>query len=337
MEFTSEEFDIELSQIHRFENWHFNKEGYKLKKDICEEIISKLESIYVETTKPFINKNEPGKSSYWKSKFAEWRNGANQDNPFYCDLIFRRDQFYSFYNFLHVKLGSQNFPLWFALKLRQFDKGLFEVDRFLEYHLEKEYKNELIKFIDFLNRVIRQHSEDLFSPRLTVTIEEWLNMQDVKSDTKKTEQKTKQRKSPKTIDGNFLSFQLAKSNPVLRKYFDGRTSAWTELKEELVRTRFIDGNNTAQQLKAVFQNINIPKDSRIIWIGSNIELKWFLEYLIKQKGIVEDPKNDIWFIATRCFVKKDRSEYSIEQLSKASGNNLKQQNILYQSLDKCFA
>jgi|SRR5690554_590555 len=331
MKLTTDDYIIELSQIHSFEKEHYNYEEYKLKYRVYDSILNSLEEIYLDLTEPFLVYEEP-ESSYWREKHQQWRNYGSHENPFYNDLIYCNNKFYSFLFPIHVNRSTQDFNLWFALKLRQLNKNLFEVDGFLRYHLIEEFNSDSIDFNDFIRLVVRQYSDDLFSPRLTVTIKEWLNYQDKQTDPKKAMVK----KALKTIDGNFLSFQLAKANPVNKKFLDNRISSWTELKEELVLTLFMHRSSTAKQLKAIFQNTAILKDQRVIWNGANIELKWFLEYLIEQKGVVEDPGKAKWYLATKCFVNKEGNDFTIEQLSKANGKNLKRKNLLIQTLDKFF-
>lgn len=46
--------------------------------------------------------------------------------------------------------------------------------------------------------------------------------------------------------------------------------------------------------------------------------------------------NDIWVLAQRCFVDKNKVEFEIKQLSSEQGNNIERQEKLYEILNEFY-
>jgi hypothetical protein len=142
-------------------------------------------------------------------------------------------------------------------------------------------------------------------------------------------------KIKRTIKGPFQSFLFDKKRKDLAAFLNDPIKL-SGLKSDLSKKGFISNASNSRQFKKVFLNEKIAPKDRIIWTGSNKELQWFVNYFVHEMAFVENPGNDIWLIAIKCFVNKAGNNYSISQLRDARGNNLKRKGLLYTILNRSF-
>lgn|GEM_PF-5437661 len=112
---------------------------------------------------------------------------------------------------------------------------------------------------------------------------------------------------------------VANNEPVFQTFqylFREKDSAMNylaDLYSSMVRDKFVqdntpDGNNI-NKWKKIFRGHKeeIPFENRIIWIGSNYQLKYFISMLISNK-IVKFHYHDKWAITANCFKKSAKNK-----------------------------
>lgn len=334
------EFEIDLHNIWLFEQRSFGSVKRQMSSDFYKTILDKIASNFIIATEPFLvrQKETDVHNDYWIEKLAEYEHGLIHDNPFYNDLIYRPWGFYTYNSKVIVLPEDENFHLWFALVFRKYESVLSKLHKFLEYQLLVNFSSDFGKFKKFLLLVIRQYQDEIRSVNVILTCKEWIeeftSLVEDDLNSKKAES-PKREKSERTIVGHYNSFLFDKKRKELEAFLKDPIKL-SDLKEDLSKNGFISRATNSKQLRRVFQNEIIDLNDRIIWAGTIIELQWFVNYFVHEMALVENPGNDIWLIAIKCFVNKDGNNYTISQLRDARGNNLIRKGLLYTILNRSF-
>ncbi|MDX2359558.1 MAG: hypothetical protein QNK23_02050 [Crocinitomicaceae bacterium] len=329
-------YNIDLLDIWRFEKWAFNDKRTSLPKQVANELLEEMISTNILGTTPFIRKPDEShfdyksQKVYWDQKFSEFRADFNNDNPFYGDIIYTSGAMYSFLESCPVGIENEEFDLFFTIKLRQYHSKLLLISSYLEFHLENNFSNDLAEFKKWLSILMRQYSGSILNRQVVETTNDWIALKEVG----KTPRATRKR-IPRTINGKYDTFLFDSNNEKLR-LFTLELNNWSELVQGLVKGGFIIQGTKSGTLKSLFSNKEIIRPNRMVWMGSLKELCWFIKYFTEDKGLVEDPGNDLWVITVNSFVNKKGEDIHPDQLRGARGENMLRKAQLEKILDNMF-
>lgn len=124
--------------------------------------------------------------------------------------------------------------------------------------------------------------------------------------------------------------------PSIRTFFQNEDCNFnfTKLRVKLIKNRFISENIESDSFETIFSLNKISsKFNKISWLGSLLELKYFIKLLI-EKGIIFNDVNYKYTIAD-CFL-KDEKVIKIEQLDSPSGSKKNFETIKYVVEDSYF-
>lgn len=93
----------------------------------------------------------------------------------------------------------------------------------------------------------------------------------------------------------------------------------TKLLIELKKQKLIFKNQDNELFKEIFDGKEIKLSQRVVWIGSNYSLMIFLKKI--HELTIFNSLKDLYITATRCFVKKDGSSFSYNEISKSRGTD----------------
>lgn len=247
-------------------------------------------------------------------------------NLYKLDYFFSKNGCFTYHHLILLKPTDENFDFYFALKLRQYEGNLLLIEDFLTHHLINTFHNDIEKFTRHIKLTLRQYRDCMLSENVSITTSEWQKKQANKAP-EKTNSTRSNNKQERKMQGDLNSFEL-KSLLDNSKYFQDNINIFTELFIRLKNEGFIHQDSLIDDFKSVFRKKNIPKNKRITWKGSNKELQWFVKYLVFDTKKVSDPKNDIWILTAKCFVKENGSDFTTDELRNASGKRKNRKELL---------
>lgn len=324
-------YKIDVADIWQFERSLFLSD--KTHRELAQEIIDKVESSIIKYGNPVYgidyrdNKDEKIRAYYERNKREHGIASKNLEERYSIDFFFNKHLCFQYNQPIIIEKEDFDFDFWFVLKLRQYDSKLSEIKNFLNFQLEANFNNDINEFVGFLTIFNRQHQAKYLQERVVDTVEEWIDSLGVN---KKINKKGERKMAGKI---NSLSLKILKTHPEFFQKAENRKN-FEKILFELQDEKFISKNVAKDNFIAIFGNKEISKKKRIIWLGTNVELSWFMRYLVYESNKVEVIKNDIWLVAVKCFVKHDGSEYSEEQLRKASGDKLDRKEKLKSLLSR---
>ena len=331
MEANYSNYDIEIADIWQFEHCQFLYG--RTSEDLAKKIINKAEDLIIskgeESFKVDLSGNIPESNwSYNIRNLNDYKRASKTlVGRYEINYFFNKNSCYQFDQEIIIKQEYPNFDFWFALKLRQYNSKLREIKNLLNSQLQFNFNHDTNKLISFLKEIIRQYQSEFIENRIVETVEDWINQ----FRTKKPISTKGQRK----MDGKINSFLLkaVRNDP---KYFHQIhiRKIYLEILLDLKKEKFISSNVGFDDFIAILSNKEISKKKRIIWIGNNIELSWFVKYLVNHSNKLEVIKNDKWPIALKCFVKSNGTDYSEVQLRQASGKKLDRKEKLESILSR---
>ena len=229
---------------------------------------------------------------------------------------------------------NDDFDLWFVLKLGQYKDGLKYINEFLNYQLQESFQNDIEKYNSFLHILIKQYKNDFLNDDIIELTIEWLSMNYLKTIT------------PENIDGKRVlagqisTFYLKKveDNPLFLETGDGLSDI-QEILFSLKTEKFIKENTGIKAFKKLFKGKALDEKEKIVWIGTKVELRWFVELIIDKNICFEIKGIDKWLIAQKCFSyqKKDGPIEAINDyrsISEARGKETARKEILEKNLEK---
>lgn len=331
--------------------WYFERDSFSNNNTSEKYANILLEKIQLEIpTKcdPVFSINDSDEKTfqdYYHRNVLQYINASNaSDNIkelYAIDFFFDNNSCYQ-YNYENIiESNNDEFDYWFTLKLRQYQFKILELNHFLNFQLKKSFNNDSDSIKELLMAIINQYGEDMFSNGLIKSINSWVENLKIKKIVPTTRKSSISKMSGKTD-----SFKL-KALTQNKNYLDNRfnkNSTFDKAFNMLKNENFIDSNTNIDNLKNIFLNKQIPPKQRIKWTGSTKELQWFVHILQDESQKIEALKNDIWIVTKKCFINKltrnkkdkkkgDEEEFTIEGLSKASGNNLDKRELLKQIVE----
>jgi|GEM_PF-726004 len=80
-----------------------------------------------------------------------------------------------------------------------------------------------------------------------------------------------------------------------------------DLRDNLIKNRFIDKNTSFREFKRIFSGKEVLKPVR--WTGNESEFYYFVYLIYTKYKLVKDLKQNQWKVACRCFVKEDGTSF----------------------------
>ncbi|WP_412560611.1 hypothetical protein [Winogradskyella sp. MIT101101] len=312
-------YEIEIADIWQYEQHEFLSD--KSSDDLAKKIINKAEEVIIkEGEESFTVDLDNVKSrAYYERNLNEYRKSSNTLKGRYNNnFFFNKQVCYQYDQNIIITQESSDFDFWFALKLRQYDSKLIEVKNFLEYQLERAFNKDLVRFIDFLKLEMKQSSDTIFNDRITETIDRWIK-----------DKNSLNRK----LKGKYSSLRLRQlnTNP---DYLQKNSHVLNKVLKHLKVNNFIHEDTLFTDFIRIFEGNIIPKNKRIVWTGTNKDLKWFMDYLSEGSNKIEYHKHDKWIVVNMCFLNKENQEFGKNVLRKSSGDDEARKKLLESILTK---
>lgn len=91
------------------------------------------------------------------------------------------------------------------------------------------------------------------------------------------------------------------------KYTNNDSTRLPDLMNALIKANFIDKETEIKQFRKIFSGNEI--DKQIIWIGNISELSYFIKTIHNVHRKIDDTKQKIWEITSKCFIQSDGKPY----------------------------
>jgi len=207
-------YEIEIADI-----WEYEREQFLnglLTREHAQDLMELAQHYIIKNNEPIFgtsmyDKGTMQEQAYYSRKIKEYvSNLGNLDQLYRLNLFFHDNNCFDYDHVIIVKLKDGNFPYFFSLKLRQYNGNLFELSNFLTFQLKKSFKNDEVKYKEFLSLLLLQHA-DFFDDRIKTLINDFII---------KSHKRQKRIKTEKTID---------KDKPLEKKeteLFQHTTTVW---------------------------------------------------------------------------------------------------------------
>lgn len=300
-----------------------------------EKIINALEIVIDDLGTPDMTMEESYERGeharqHYDSTFLKYDESAvNFNKLMRLGYFFARGNCYQFDQLIEVPKDHEHHSLMFVLMLNQYAEKLVNLDFFLEYQNQENFKGNTQEFARFLRLLGRQY-EYLLDKSVFTSVEEWID-QDLKKDENNAENPVNTGKREKEHSDTYHSFKLIalESDP---DYFIKRVSDLLKTVNALKKNRFVHDETTVNHIKGLLSNQPFKKRDRIVWIGTIVELTWFVKYLVYESQKVKPLGNDVWLVTCACFVDQNGQTFRPEQFRTAKGNKVNRRNLLREIL-----
>jgi hypothetical protein len=312
-------YEIEIADIWQYEQNEFL--GDRSSDDLAKKIINKAEEVIIkEGEESFtVDLDDADSRAYYERNLNEYRESSNTLKGRYrTNFFFNKQVCYQYNQHIIVSQESPDFDFWFALKLRQYNSKLIEIKNFLEYQLGRAFNKDLARFIDFLKLEMKQFRDTIFNDEIIETIDDWI--------------KNKNSLNRK-LKGKYSSLRLRKlnTNP---DYLKKNSHILNTVLKQLKANNFIHEETLFTDFNRIFEGNIIPENKRIVWTGTNKDLKWFMDYLSEGSNKIEYHKHDKWIVVNMCFLNKENQEFGKNVLRKSSGDDEARKKLLESILAK---
>ena len=315
-------------------------------KNILEQQILKTRREQIQlnktiTIEPFVtvaDYDNNTKKEYWVrhvNEICEAKSLRDQINLGYFNVIDNGlDSFFSLKEEITIDRKNDDFDLWFVLKLGQYKDGLKYLNEFLKYQFEESFQSNIKNYKSFLHILMKQYKNEILNDDIIELTNEWLSMNFlITIDPENIDEKPK-------LTGQISTFYLKKieDKPLFLERGDGLICI-QEILFSLKKEKFIDYETGLKAFIKIFKGKALSEKEKIVWIGTKVELRWFVELIIKKNICLEIKGIDKWLIAQKCFSyqKKDRTIEAINNylsISEARGKETDRKEILNTILQK---
>lgn len=346
-------YQINTMDIWPFEAYQFLNRNrtdhliYRLKSILESQIIKKRkeqiqlnETITIEPFVTVIDYNNNTHREYWIRHTLEIQKATcliDQVRINYFNIIDNNvDSFFSLSQDILIERDNDNFDFWFTLKLGQYKSGLKYLNNFLSYHLIETFESDIEKYELFLNILLKQYGNEILNGNIIDLTKEWISEHSEKKNN------TENANNKRSLSGQLSTFYLKKveEKPLFLINNEGLICIQETL-FLLKKNRFIMDNTTTMAFSNIFRGKALVEKDRIIWIGTLVELKWFVEMIISENVCVEINGIDKWLIAQNCFLYQNRNNEikkidNYKSISDARGKVTKRKDILNNILKILF-
>jgi len=327
MEADYNNYKIDIADIWQYEQFLFLRG--KSSEKFVRDLFPRIEDVIIINGKPFLSTVDYDKGDVeYKRRFNisinDFRDCISDFQARYkLNYFFTNAYGYYYRQSIIIDNSYTDFDFWFTCKLRQFDTKLTNLNKFLDFQLKSNFNKDFSKYVHFLNAIVIQFKNELLSESIIDSINYWIN------ENKEGIDIQDQRK----LKGKYSSLKLRElsTNP---NYFQKNSHTLNAVLKQLEDNDFIRKGTLFTDFKRIFKDSNIPENKRIIWTGTNKDLQWFMNYLAKVSKKIEYHKDDIWVVASKCFVDKDGKEFATNSLRQANGDDIERQKLLESILAK---
>lgn len=316
-----EEHDICLSSVWDYElarGFNLTKEGVQRLVDSSQTIIISSKENLIPFTDIVRYRSGEHKDMYPRYvKELLQINGKSIIERAKLGFFDHKDGFYEYAQNLIVEIDNREFDYWFCMKLRQYSEGVKFTPSFLEYHYLNSFSSNKQDYIDFLEDVILQYSDELLDDKVVVKVEGYIFALNHPIEINAAKKIPELKGEYTTF---FLTMQLKN-----RTLFDTESLYFNRLFSLFsdIRKNFFDESTTYKQFISIFKKADISKSDKIIWCGTLNELHWFIKS-IEESSLCDHislKNNDKWIIGTLCFkYKRGRNPFKgrIDELTEPS-------------------
>lgn len=299
-------YEIDLSDI-----WEYEREAFfihEYSNDYAEGLQAQIRKLIIDTDpQRGLTKGQLNDYTFNKNYKQFQSTDGLIEKEFRLNFFFIGDTYYCYGNKLIIKKSNSNYSYWFALKLRQYESNLFEIDNFLTFQLERYYTNNKSNFTKFLSLLLLQYKDgQLISDKVIQTVQNWI----VDFSKGKTDPSTNlELSSPNSF--TLLKFQ---TNP---NYLKENTHHFIDILKELKDADFIDKKCNLDHFVAIFSGNIINKTHRVNWTAAIKQLYFFVKLLIDMQK-VQKLKIGKWHTTVKCFV-VNGEEITSDQVGRPDG------------------
>jgi hypothetical protein len=237
--------------------------------------------------------------------------GDSISKEYLVDLITTRENSYKLFKYQMSLLNKEGKELYADFLQRNLTEE--KIDKILETYFKEHYQNKTIESIVLLKKPFIK-TEPLTNEEKHKANEQFLN--------RKLNNLTQIYREVNNID---ISAKEIIKNRVPKhltfryrfKNIDAQLSHIADLYSRMIVNGFIEDNtpngNNTPKFKAIFKGSNevIPFENRIIWTGSDYQLKHFITILRINK-IIEEEYHNRWTITANCFRKRTKDKITGE-------------------------
>jgi len=345
-DYTIDTIDIWPYEAEQFLSENRSDEHILHLKSIIETLIIKTRKEQIQlnktiTIEPFVTVDDYDNDSnkeYWLRHVKEFKNATSlkdQVRLHYFNILDKGiDSFFSLKQEIIIDRKNDDFDFWFALKLGQYKVGLKYLNKFLKYQFEESFQSNIKNYKSFLHILMKQYKNEILNDDIIELTNEWLSMNFlITIDPENIDEKPK-------LTGQISTFYLKKieDKPLFLERGDGLICI-QEILFSLKNEKFIDYETDLKAFIKIFKGKALSEMEKIVWIGTKVELRWFVELIIKKNICLEIKGIDKWLIAQKCFSyqKKDRTIEAINNylsISEARGDKMHRKEILNKILEK---
>jgi hypothetical protein len=345
-DYTIDTIDIWPYEAEQFLSENRSDEHILHLKSIIETLIIKTRKEQIQlnktiTIEPFVTVDDYDNDSnkeYWLRHVKEFKNARSlkdQVRLHYFNILDKGiDSFFSLKQEIIIDRKNDDFDFWFALKLGQYKVGLKYLNEFLKYQFEESFQSNIENYKSFLHILMKQYKNEFLNEDIIELTNEWLSMNTVKINIHEIIEKKR------TLSGQISTFYLKKveEKPLFLENGDGLFCI-QEILFSLKKEKFIKDETEIESFSKIFKGNAHDPNEKIIWIGTKVELRWFVELIIEKNICVEITGVDKWLIAQNCFLyqKKGKSIEAINNylsISEARGKVTDRKEILNKILEK---
>ena len=346
-------------ELDTLDIWHIERELY-LQNKSTDEHISKLVSVLEQeiiktrelqikenieiTILPFTDINEfdngnVNQKAYWLKHLHEINNAHTTKEKiqinFFSVIDKGIDSFFTYDFAININKNNGNFDYWFALKLKQYQFGLKHLSDFLDFHLKNSFHNDYMSFKKFLKILSKQYKSEFLQEDVLDITSEWVAEKEALNSNKEKENSSGYFElNERKLAGRSKTFFLKAVNE--NPNFFSKTPIKIGFHDVLLSLKqhfFISQNTDFEKFQKIFCGKQLKEDQKILWTGSYVELKWFVESIIKSKICIELPGIDKWLITLLCFnyYNKTQGEIIISkytQIAEARGKVTEKKSVI---------
>lgn len=320
-------YDINIGDIWNNEQSLFQEN--QSSENHVRELFQRIEDVIIDKGKPFlsIEDYDSGSQDYRKkfnSHIKDFKESYGDFQSRYALNYFFTNDYAFYYNqAILIDKKFNDFDFWFTYKLRQFDSKLTNLNKFLDFQLKLNFNQDISIYVDFLKATMIQYKGELLSERLIESLNFWME----------SNKDGGNFQGRRKLKGKYSSLRLRvlNTNP---DYLKKNSHILNIVLKQLKANNFIHEDTLFTDFNRIFEGNIIPENKRIVWTGTNKDLKWLMDYFCEGSNKIEYHKHDKWVVANKCFIDKEGKEFGIVSLRKANGKNMERKKVLESILSR---